>query len=66
MCKQQLENIFTTPSASIPTCIPISRPRPRPTIRSPPISISRPRRLPEPLAIDVDESLEKFKWEKQD
>ena len=57
MSRQQLENIFTMPSASIPTPIPISRlgPRPRPAIRFPSVPIPRSRRISELLPIDMDE-----------
>lgn len=59
MSGQQLENIFTTSSTSIPTATPISRLRPRPAIRFSLIPIPRPRCTPEPLQIDMDE-LEKM------
>ena len=60
MSRQQLENIFKTPAASIPP-IPKSRPIPRLAIIFPP----RRRRRPEPLPIDVVE-LEKWKRQKPD
>ena len=68
MTRQQLENIFTTPPASIPIPISVSRPRTRPrtihrtrprlAIRFPPSQRSRLRRTPEPLRIDEPEKLE--------
>lgn len=55
---QELKNKFTTSSALIPTLIPISRARPkptnRPTFRFPPTPIPRLWGTPEILIIDAD------------
>ena len=57
MSRKQLENIFTTPSASISTSNPVSRPRPRSRsrieIRTPLTPRSTPRQTLKPLLIDA-------------
>ena len=66
MSRQQLENIFTMLSVSIPTAIQISTPKPRPgpAIKFSLTPIPRPRRTPEPLhPADMDE-FEKMECEK--
>lgn len=67
MSRKQLENILTTPSASISISNPVSRPRPRSRsrteIRTPLTPRSTPRQTPKPLLIDADE-LEKMKMTK--
>ena len=54
MSRQELKNIFTTLSPSIPTLIPISRPIPRPSLRLA-IRIARSIRTPETLPSNADE-----------
>ena len=60
MSRQQLENIFTTVSTSIPTPVPLSRPRsihkPRSKIRIPPITRPKLRHIPKAVLADKDES----------
>ena len=65
MSKQELENIFTTQSASIPTPISISRPRPAISIPPTPRPRPRPTHTCEPPSIEMDE-FKKRKLQKPD
>lgn len=57
MSRQQLEDMFTTPPAFIPTPTPKSRPRTKLKIRIPPTTRPRPRLMAKPLLTDMDNFL---------